>query len=328
MSAKDLFLEEREQDAHNVPPQEQEEQKSEYVQLIERLRNKEERLSYSSLKAFSESPREFINYKLKLRTPKNEGQVLGTLCDCMLTTPDELETKIAIVEKMPSTDMQKNFCNDVISGLSIEEAHKNNYKSGTPEKAYAPLKEYIDAVLSGKDMATPQLKEQAEKIVENLKKSDLVMQYVNSCHSFQNKLEWKQNGWDFLGFTDAEGDGLIIDFKYAGKGSDPNKFEREIINMKYYLQAALYTQALEYDGIPNFYFIVYDKSLNFSVIKLDYALVQYGIREYKYLLAKLEECIKGNRWGESYNFFDHSSSVRTVYKPGWLKGFDTETELI
>lgn len=319
---KELFTADREADTETIPVEEQQEQEqpSEYVELLNRLRNKEEKLSYSSLKAFSKSPREFINYKLKPRTPPNEGQIFGSLCDCFLTQPDQFENDFTIVDKVPTSENQKGFCNDIIAGLSKEEAFNNHYKRGNAETTYETVKEYIEGHLSGKTICTTSQINEAKKIVENLKKSDLVMQYVNSCHTFQNKLEWEYAGWKFRGFTDSEGDGLIIDFKYAGKGSDPDKFEREIMNMKYYLQAAIYSQF--YEGLPEFYFVVYDKSLNFSVIKVDYSLIDYGIREYKYLVAKLNQCIKENRFGESYNFFDHESSVRTIYKPKWVKGFD------
>ena len=65
--------------------------------------------------------------------------------------------------------------------------------------------------------------------------------------------------------------------------------------------------------------------MNFSVIKVDYSLLNYGLRKYRYLVKKLDECIAENRFNESYNFFDYSG-VKTVYKPKWIKGFETEVE--
>jgi len=68
--------------------------------------------------------------------------------------------------------------------------------------------------------------------------------------------------------------------------------------------------------------IVFDATGNFSLIKIDYSLISYGIREYQYLVHKFDQCVKQNRWNESYNFFDHTQ--RTVYKPKWIKGFETD----
>lgn len=147
------------------------------------------------------------------------------------------------------------------------------------------------------------------------------MQFVDSCDSFQTKIEWTYSGWKFKGYLDASGKRLIIDFKFS-KDSDPDKFERDIINYDYFMQMGMYHE--QDGGLPECYFIVYDKSLNFSLLKVDYSFLSYGVRKYKYLVAKLEQCIKQNRWNESFNFFDIQQ--RTVYKPKWIKGFETDPD--
>lgn len=307
--------------------QRQEQQPTELDLLLDRLRKKEEHLSFSSLKAFSKSPREFINYKLQPKSPPNEGMILGSICDFYLTTPEnDFDKEFVVIDKIPTSDNQKGFCEAMLQGESKENAFNAYYKRGSAEAVYDSMKEYIEGHLSGKTICTSAQIDQAQKIVENLKKSDLVMTLLNSCHKFQNKLEWEDNGFKFIGFTDGEGDGLILDAKFIGKGADPDKFERQLRDMKYYLQAAMYCQAAGYEGIPEFYFLVYDKSLNFTVAKLDYSYILYGIKEYEYLLHKLEQCIKENRWTESFNFFDNNSGIRTFYKPGWVKGFETDDE--
>jgi len=312
-----MFLEMQEQEVN----EEIQINESEYYNLIGRLQKKEETLSYSSLKEFGKSPINFIRYKLAPRKPQSESQVFGSLCDCFLTTPEKFDELFAMVVNFPTSDNQKGFCNDMIAGMSKDNAYNNNYKVGGVDKVYAVLGSYIEAVKSGKMVCTKEQKEQAEKIVENLKKSELVMQFVDACNKFQNKKEWEFKGWKFKGFTDAEGHNLIIDFKYS-KDADPDKFERDIINYDYYMQMGMY--ANNHEGIPECYFIVYDKSMNFSVIKIDYTLLSYGKRKYEYLVTKLNQCIKENRFTESYNFFD--VQLRTVYKPKWIKGFETDAD--
>jgi len=316
---KELAFDYSEAEAIENPPVLIEEENSEYIQLMKRLQNKTETLSYSSLKAFAKSPRNFIQYKLKPRSPQTESQIFGSLCDAFLTTPEKVDEMFVFIKSFPTSENQIGFCNDMIAGKSKEDAYANNYKTGGVDKVYETLGNYIEAVLSGKLVCTQKMYDEAFKIVENLKKSDLVMQFIDSCNSFQNKREWTYNGWNFKGYTDAEGINLIIDFKFS-KDADPDKFERDIVNMDYFMQMGMYSES---DGsAPQCYFIVYDKSLNFSVIKLDYSFIHYGIRKYKYLVAKLEDCIKNNRWSESYNFFDVQQ--RTCYKPKWIKGFETD----
>lgn len=325
-----LFTEEEPNDIsvnEQEAPVSEKDQESEYIALLERIRNKEEKLSFSSLKEFGKSPREFIQYKLKDKKPPNEGMIFGSICDFYLTTPDEdFNKKFVIIDKAPSSDNQKAFCEAMFAGKTKEEAFDANYKRGSAEAVYDSMKEYIEGHLSGKTICTSAQIDRAKLVVENLKKSELVMTLLDSCHKFQNKLEWEDDGFKFIGFTDAEGQGVIVDAKYSGKGADPDSFERQIKKMKYYLQAAMYCQAAGYDGIPEFYFIIYDKNLNFTVAKVDYSYILYGIKEYEYLLSKFKQCIKENQWSASYNFFDNNSGIRTFYKPGWMKGFETDKE--
>lgn len=316
-ATKEMFMDMQEQEVNENT----EINESEYYNLIGRLQRKEETLSYSSLKEFGKSPINFIRYKLAPKKTQTESQIFGSLCDCFLTTPDKFEELFVLVTNFPTSDNQKGFCNDMISGKSKEDAYANNYKQVGVDKVYDSFKNYIDAILSGKMACTKNQKEQAEKIVENLKKSELVMQYIDSCDKFQNKKEWEFKGWKFKGFTDAEGHNLIIDFKFS-KDADPYKFERDIINYDYFMQMGMY--ASHHEGIPECYFIVYDKSMNFSVIKIDYSLLSYGKRKYEYLVTKLNQCISDNRFNESYNFFDVQQI--TVYKPKWIKGFETDAD--
>lgn len=296
-----------------------EEENSEYYNLIGRMQRKEEVLSYSSLKEFGKSPRNFIKYKLRERREQTDSQIFGSLCDCLLTEPENYDNLFVIVDNTPSTDNQKGFCKDVISGLSIEESFKNNYSRGKAEDIYAGLRNFIECIKQNKTAINSQQKEDAENIVNGLKQSPLVMQYIDACTSFQKKREWEHDGWKFKGFTDGEGNKIIIDLKYTAN-ADPEMFERDVMKYDYYMQMAMY--AAPDEGLPECYFIAYDKTGNYCVIQLDYTLLVYGKRKYHYLVNKLNQCISENRWNESYNFFD--IQLRTMYKPKWVKGFETD----
>jgi len=311
----EAFLEMQEEELLETPQIEE----SEYYNLIGRLQRKEETLSYSSLKEFGKSPRNFINYKLAPRKPQTESQVFGSVCDCLLTEPEKFDLKYCVVDNVPTTENQIGFCNDLISGSTPEQAKTNNNPRGDAQGLAEYYKSYCETIKSGKQSISTATKEQCIAIVENLNKSELVMQFIDSCDKFQNKKEWEYKGWKFKGFTDAEGRMLIIDFKYS-KDANPEMFERDIIKYDYYMQMGMYAQ--EDESLPECYFIVYDKSMNFSVIKLDWSLLSYGIRKYQYLVTKLNQCIYENRFNESYNFFD--VEIKTVFKPKWIKGFETD----
>jgi len=325
-ATKQLFMQDREQEIsqedENVETV-KDQPNSELFELIGKLQRKEIKLSYSSLKEFGKSPMNFIRYKLKQRKPQTESQIFGSLCDCLITEPERFDQLFVVNDVMPTTDNQKGFCQDLINGLNKENAFSNNYSRGKVDDLYNQFLNYVEATKSGKTVITKSLKEEAENIIENLKKSDLVMQYLDSCNKFQNKLEWKKNGWDFIGYSDCSGDGLIIDLKFT-RDANPDKFERDVVNYEYYMQMGMYADASNYEGVPECYFIAYDKTGNFSVIKLDYGFIKYGIRKYKYLLSKLDKCISENRFNESYNFFDDHQ--RTVYRPKWIKAVNDGVE--
>lgn len=317
--SKDLAFDYFEEEALNNPQLEIKEDNSEFVKLMQRLYNKEESLSYSSLKRFSESPRHFLQYKLKKDFEESESQLFGSVCDIKLTEPHKFNDIYCVVNNVPNTDNQKGFCISILNGSSPEESKKINNPRGDAQDLFLMYEKYIYALKEKKTIISTDLDEQTTKVVDNLKKSELVMQYIDSCNNFQVKKKFDYNGWKINGILDAEGTGIVIDFKFASK-CDIESFERDVKKYKYYLQAGIYSKFDE--GLSEYYFIVYDKNLNFSVIKLDYSYIHYGVREFEYLVKKLEDCIYKNRWKESYNFFDVQQA--TLFKPKWVKGFETD----
>lgn len=314
-ATKEMYTQMQEQEAAEQHPN------PAYDELMHKLQNKEISLSYSALKEFGKSPVNFVNYKLQERREKSDSQIFGSLCDCLITEPGRFAELFTVNDTTPSTDNQKGFCRDVLNGMSIEDAFSNNYARGKAEDVYKSLAPYILACQSGKTVVSQQMFDEAKDITENLLKSDLISTYLNACDGFQQRLDWEYGGWKFKGFTDASSDAIIIDLKFT-KDADPDKFERDIMNYDYYMQMGMYAQC--YEGLPECYFIAYDKSKNFSLIKVDYSLLQYGIRKFQYLVQKFNQCIAEGRFHESYNFFD--AHQRTVYKPKWVKGFDTTSD--
>lgn len=322
--SKDLAFEYSEQQAIENPPVIIQEESSEYIDLLKRIQSKEEVLSFTSLKEFATSPKNFIKYKLKERTKPTDAVLEGSVCDALLCDyikPEglEFESKFSVVFDTPNTDNQNSFCEAIINGSNPEEAKKMSNARGNSEDLYLQYKSYIEAEKSGKQSISSSLYDKCLSIVEGLKKSELVSSLLDSVIDVQVKCEWDFKGYNFKGFKDAEGNNLLIDFKKM-VDANPDKVEREIISRKIYLQMGMYAKSFE--GIPECYLIVFDATGNFSVIKIDYSLISYGIREYEYLVTKFDQCVKQNRWSESYNFFDVQQ--RTVYKPKWIKGFETD----
>ena len=298
-----------------------EEQQKKY-ELIKKISNKEIKLSYSWLKELEKSPLHFLNYKLKEKTPQTESMIFGSICDLLITEPDKFDLKFKTVSNIPSTDNQRGFVQDMLKGLTKEDAFKNNYSRGNLDNTYESLKDYIECLQEKKTPVTKEIFEEAEKITDSLLKHESVRVLIDSCDNFQEKIEWQYKGWDFIGFKDCSSKGLIVDLKFS-KDANPERFERDIYQMNYFLQMALYANQESYEGMPECYFLVYEKSGHYSILRLDYSFLSYGMRKIDFLLNKLEDCILNNRWFESYNFFDNKS-YKTIYKPKWAKGFETD----
>lgn len=302
-------------------------------ELISKLNNKSLRLSYSTLKNFT-SPINLINYKLK-KFSQSPSMLFGSLCDMLLLTPENFSKEYQIIDKIPESPLQISFADALIdltrnevelTDEIIEIQFKNYYKRGDALKTYESLKDFVKAKSLGLQLITQDILDEANLVCENLMLSNDIQYLFSKTKETQMEVRWNDKGWDFVGYLDMYLEGHIIDLKFS-KDANPEKFERDIANFDYYLQAAMYCKALKEMGVcdnPRYSFIVYDKSLNYSVIQLDYTYLNYGERKYNFLLQELDRCISEGRFDESYGFFKRSY---TAYKPKWVKGFDLKEEL-
>jgi len=302
-------------------------QKSE---LIEKLKNKSMSLSYSSLKNFT-TPINFLEYKLKPYKP-NPSMIFGSLCDCLILTPERFDKEFKIIKSIPTSDNQVSFADALIniakggvplSDSVIEAEFGNHYKRGKALDVYAVLKDYVEGNVNGVTLITEDIYNEAKAVSDNLLVQPDIELIFNQISDVQKKVEWEYKGWKLKGFYDILTQDRIIDLKFS-KDSNPDKFERDIANFDYFLQAGMYCYAAEKLGIldnPKYSFIVYDKSMNYSVIDLDVSYILYGIKKYKFLIQELDRCIEENSFHQSFNFFRR---VYKSYKPKWVKGFELE----
>lgn len=300
-------------------------------ELIAKLVKKEVKLSYSSLKNFT-TPLNFLEYKLERKQP-SPSMVFGSLCDCLLLTPEKFGSEFAIIEKIPESENQVSFSNALIhlgknqelTEEVIEKEFVNHYKRGKAMDVFEVVKDYVFGIISGKKLVTSDILEEAKSISDNLACQPDIYEIFSQITEVQKKVEWEYNGWTNVGFYDILLENHIIDLKFS-RDANPDKFERDILNFDYFLQAGMYFHAARELGIsdaPNYSFIVYDKSFNYSIIELDYSYVAYGFRKYQFLVEQLDRCIAEGRFDESYGFF---KNVYRVYKPKWAKAFLQEDE--
>lgn len=301
-------------------------------ELIAKLMKKKIRLSYSSLKNFT-SPVNFINYKLKKYEP-NASMIFGSLCDCLILEEHLFDKKFKIVDNVPTTDNQKGFANAIIeigkqtelTEELIEATFKEHYSRGDAMKTYNSLLDYVNGSIKGVTLITQDVFDEAKELTENLSSRPEVEFILSQASDVQKKVEFDYNGWQFVGFLDLLLPDHIIDLKFT-KDANPEKFERDVFNLDYFLQAAIYCYAIKKMGIsesPKYSFLTYDKSGNFSIIEVDYSYLNYGTKKFKYLVQELDRCIDEGAFDESFNFFKRNY---VIGRPKWAKGFELkETE--
>lgn len=95
-------------------------------------------------------------------------------------------------------------------------------------------------------------------------------------------------------------DGTIVDVKKT-QDARPEEFSKSIMNYRYHVQAALYSDALEWatgKQTEAFKFIaVEEKAPNATMVyKVDYTAMEEGRKEYRRNLDTYAECVKSGHW--------------------------------
>lgn len=308
-------------------------------QIIEELMAKSIRLSYSALKNFT-SPINLVNYLVDKRLVKlghkidvkSAAMLEGIASDTYLLEPDKYKTDIVVVESMPSTDKQKEFIASVLSKvsdkspLSVELAveHGGYTRSADAVKAFKKFERYISALSLKKTIIDTEMDQRVKSLTDALKSHNDVEEMMSRISAVQKKIEWEDNGWQFIAFLDMELEEEDITDVKRTKDADPDSFERDIRYNKYYLQAGMYCYGyyLNYDKLPNYSLLAYDTTYNYDIFHLDFSYINYGISEYRYKIEQLDRAIAENAFWKSYGFF---KPERRIYKPKWIQGFELQT---
>lgn len=253
-------------------------------------------LSYSSLKNFAESPEMFIQYCLQERK-QTDAMLFGTIVHCLVLEPMEFNKRYFVLD-----DAQ------IVSEIG----------GGNPRltKVYKEWKALQIDNNRGKEMVKPDIYRQAEAIANNVKNNRASRSILSRCNKYEVKLEWEFDNFKFKGIKDAEGKNCIMDLKTM-KSAEPRKAQRDIIEMKYYLQAAMYLTGST-EKKP-YYIVAVDRKGGVSVHKINDDLMEYGFQEYKRLLAAFNDCLLRNHFDRSYDYWSQlENGIFICERPAYL----------
>lgn len=271
--------------------------RSELIQeIIARLLNHESHLSYSSLSNFKSSPKEFINYKLK-EVKQTDAMVFGSMVHCLILEPADFDYRYFILD-------DKAVCSSI---------------GGAKPRATNAYKEWkADVVAAARDKIITCVEDYEAALLMslNVRSNRAASKILKLATVHEKPIEWEMKNFKFRGIIDGEGEDIIFDLKTCADAS-PKKFQRDIMSMDYYLQAALYLKGI--GQMKRYFIIAMDQNGGVSTHQLSDSLLEYGINEVDTLLDKFNECILNDEFNTSYDFWaERFDGIFVADKPAYL----------
>lgn len=264
--------------------------------IIDALMNQTGHLSFSSLKAFADSPASFMEYKLYKPEP-TDAMLFGSMLHCLILEPEDFESRYMCLDDA-----------DIIAQIGGAKPRAT--------KAYKEWKAVALAEAGERELVDTNDYYAAKKIASNVRHNRASAKILALCPEHEKAVEWEYKNFMFHGFIDGRGEKAKLDIKTCTDAS-PRKFQRTIIEEKYYLQAAMYTYA-EGQDVP-YYIIAVDRRGGVSVHKIHAHLMEQGMNEYSTLLDRFNECILKDHFDKSYDFWSELFDGTFVCeKPSWM----------
>lgn len=246
-------------------------QSDEFRSLIQRIEDKEEALSYSSLREFAISPRHYIRYKMREKKT-TDAMIFGSLVDCMLLTPDETKERFAVA---PNVD-RRTKDGKVKYSAFVKQAGE-------------------------REVVTSDQYSAAERIKKEVYANSASRFLLNATNTTQLKLEYEWEGWKWRGFVDADADTFTWDLKMVSQ-FNPDKFLWKVRDMKYHWQAAAYTRNA--GRAKDAYILAIDTdSFLPAVFKLSKNLIENAQAEMRDTMEAWRRCVMLNQWNQGYEFW-------------------------
>lgn len=264
--------------------------------IVMKLLRHEDSLSYSALSAFWESPKDFIDYKLKDRitTP---AMIFGSMLHCLVLEPDKFEERYHCIDDQ-----------DIVAQIG----------GGNPRntKAYKEWKHVAIAEAGDRILVTDKDHRDAKIMANNIKYNRASKKVLQAHPDREKPIEWEFENFRWRGIIDLDGPKSMADLKMVPDASQ-RKAQQTILRNGYHLQGAMY---LTGTGEPKPYYIIcVDKKGGVSVHLLEDPLIDDGVKLYTKLVKHFNLCILEERFNESYDFWaDRHDGIHICEKPAYM----------
>lgn len=197
-------------------------------------------LSFTRLKELAHSPLALKQYIEGGKTT-SAAMTEGSLLDCLLFTPEDLESKFLVIDKVSKATKEGKALWEWALSESME-------IEGRPAREIVTTEQLAEAkFLDGA------IRENSTVAFHGLLNPDFF--------KFQVPVEFKYGGFDHRGIKDADGerrDGqkVIWDLKKMGSRSGEQLVRSQIRAMQYDLQAAIYCHPYDIKNTPVKYYVI------------------------------------------------------------------------
>ena len=165
-------------------------------------------LSFSSLKAFSNSPAHFVAYKNKLQH-QTPAMRFGTAVHSATLEPEKFAEDYKVLEVRRGTK-------------AFKELEENN-----PNVTWLTQSE----------------QDEINKLKEAVLSHDIASKLLKDCTAYEQELKGSIGGLTFRGFADGVSSSYVVDLKTTQKGA-PRDFTNDAYRQKYHMQGYIYTKLL------------------------------------------------------------------------------------
>ena len=255
-------------------------------------------LSFSSLSQFDISPVHYIKYITKKReaTPQ---MLLGSLVHSMLLEPELLEDEYVIA---PIFDMRKK--EDKQKRADFEEAN------------------------SGKNVVDQDTWDTATAIADSVREYGLANRILGMLDTREVHFKFEYNGLPINGYIDGIGTNVekqtpfIFELK-TSITSSPSDVIKDFFNKKYYIQAAIYREALRRmdvsEASPLVYIVVENKAPHVvSTFLAEESYMRYGEKEFNRLTEEFKRWMDGGFKTAGYSK-DGIEKMFGLGLPSWVR---------
>ncbi|CAH1002646.1 hypothetical protein LEM8419_03518 [Neolewinella maritima] len=258
-------------------------------ELIAAIERREITLSYSSIKKFMESPRHFVDYKLEKHEPTPAMQE-GKLVDYLLTEPERVPLEFAVLPP------------DCSLGSKVGvEAYAEFLGIDVP--AWKDRSEVVNAALEmdTRTFMTTEAMDRCKVIAEAVHTNPASRWIVEAEGINQHRLSFEAFGWTWRGARDKYVPEMFIaDYKKTSDAT-PRRFHRQMLALRYPLQAALYTIGPG-ENLP-YFLVAYDNDAHVSVTELTEVTMRQAWDGLERTMDAFERCIALGEWNKSYDFW-------------------------